>query len=72
MYDDESFVLDSFQSVMIGHGLVPKSYDPLVDQTSDEEAIGYVRRMLGFIREQVETMSSHAAHLELHAAKDFL
>lgn len=72
LYDDETFQLDSFQTVMIGHGLMPKTYDPIVDQTPDEVAIDAFKRMLNFIREQVQQMSSHGAHLELYAAKDFL
>lgn len=71
-FDEETFEADSWLSVFIGHGLMPGSYDPLVDQTPDEEAIGQFRNMLAYIREQVEEMSSHAAYLELYAAKDFL
>jgi len=70
MYDEESFEADSWLSIFIGHGLMPDSYDPLVDQTPDEEAIGHFQAMLRYIRERVEEMSSHVAHIELHASAE--
>jgi tryptophan halogenase len=70
MYDDETFQADDWLSVFIGHGLMPDSYDPRVDQTPDADAIGHFQAMLRFIREEVDEMSSHAAYLELHASAE--
>lgn len=71
LYDEETFQADDWLSVFIGHGLMPDSYDPLVDQTPDNEAIGQFQAMLRYIREEVDEMSSHAAYLELHASAEF-
>jgi len=56
LYDDETFEDDDWYSMLIGHGLIPKAYDPLVDQTPDADAIQHFQRMLGFIRMSVEKM----------------
>ena len=63
LYDDETFDEDDWYSMLIGHGLIPKAYDPLVDQTGDAEAIQHFQRMLGFIRMNVEKMNPMEAFL---------
>ncbi len=65
MYDDEAFPLDSWEAVLTGHGLTPESYEPLVEATSDADLMGYLKRMLSHIREQVQSMNSHDSYLEL-------
>ena len=71
MYDDETFEPDSWIASFVGHDLMPKTYDPLVDQADQDDTITSFKSMLGFIREQVQEMSSHDAYLELHAASAF-
>lgn len=71
LYDEETFQADDWLSSYIGHGLMPRAYDPLVDMTSQEDGVRHVQRMLAFIRQQVNDMSSHDAYLELFAARDF-
>jgi tryptophan halogenase len=63
IYDDETFEEDDWYAMLLGHGLIPKAYNPLVDQTSDAEAIQHVQRMLGFIRGAVEKMNTMEAFL---------
>jgi tryptophan halogenase len=55
-YDDETFTEDEWTAMLIGHGLIPKAYDPIVDQTEDGEVIQHFQKMLGFIRMNVEKM----------------
>jgi tryptophan halogenase len=69
--DEETFEDDAWLSLFFGHGLIPQSWDPIADRVSQPEAVRQFQRMLGFIREQVEGMSSHDAFIEVHAAKDF-
>ncbi len=69
--DEETFEADDWQAVFFGHGLVPQSWDPIADRVPRDEAVRQFQRILGFIREQVEGMTSHAAFLEVHAARDF-
>ena len=67
LYDDETFEEDDWLAMLFGHGLIPKAYDPLVDQTSDSEAIQHFQKILGFIRKNVEPMKPMEAYLDAHA-----
>ena len=71
LYDDETFQSDDWLSVFIGHGCIPRVYDPLVDLTDQDAAIRHVQQILGFIRQKVEDMSSHDAYIEMFASRDF-
>lgn len=55
-YDDETFAESDWLSIFIGHGLIPRAYDPLADQMPDEEIIQRFQQMLGFIKNRVQTM----------------
>jgi len=68
VYDDETFEDDDWVPMLIGHGLIPQAYDPLVEQTSDAEAIQQFQKMLGFIRGAVEPMQPLEAFLSAPAA----
>lgn len=67
MREYETFQEENWTSIFIGHGLMPKTWDPLVDRTPEEEQIGNFQRMLKFIASEVETMPSLQAHIELNA-----
>ena len=58
-------------ALFFGHGLLPQSWDPIADRVPQPEAVRQFQRILGFIREQVEGMSSHDAFIEVHAAPTF-
>lgn len=65
MYDEEAFPLDSWEAILTGYGLVPESCQPLAEAISDADLMAHLKRMLGYIREQVQSMNSHDAYLEL-------
>jgi len=65
MYDGEALPLDSWEAVLTGHGLTPESFEPLVAATSDADLMAHLKHMLGYIREQVQSMNSHDSYLEL-------
>jgi len=69
--DEETFEADSWLALFFGHGLLPQSWDPIADRVPQPEAVRQFQRILGFIREQVEGMSSHDAFIEVHAAPTF-
>lgn len=46
LYDDESFQARSWTQSMLGHGLVPESYDPRVDSIPEESQIALVQQQL--------------------------
>lgn len=55
-YDDETFVDYDWNSMFIGHGLVPRAYDPGVDETPDGEIIAHFEAILSFIKTHAEAM----------------
>ena len=62
-YEDEAFTIDDWQALLIGHGVVPGSWDPAVDRTDPallEDELGRIR---DFIRRKVEEQRTHAAYL---------
>lgn len=65
MSDGETFPLDSWEAILTGHGLTPESFEPLVEATPDADLMAHLKRMLSYIREQVQSMNSHDSYLEL-------
>ncbi|GGY77434.1 tryptophan halogenase [Cellvibrio zantedeschiae] len=66
MREDETFQEENWTSLFIGHGLIPKSYDPLVEQAPEAEQIEQFQRILKFISAEVEKMPSLQAHVEMN------
>jgi len=62
-YEDEAFTIDDWQSLFIGHGVVPESYDPAVDRTAPELLKSELSRLLGFIHQKVGEQRSHSDFL---------
>ena len=62
-YDNDVFDADSWAQIFLGHGLVPRAYDPTADLTADQVVIQNFQQMLSFIRGKVEKMDTHDAFL---------
>jgi tryptophan halogenase len=58
-YDHESFNEDSWQMLAIGHGLIPKSYDPQIDHADDAATIRTFQNHLASIKQQIGIMTPH-------------
>jgi tryptophan halogenase len=58
LYDDETFQEHGWESLFIGHGLMPRSYDPRVDAVPEQELIGLVQKRLQDVVSLVEAMPS--------------
>ena len=58
LYDDESFQEQNWSSIFIGHGLMPRSYDPRIDLIPREEHIQKVQQRLREIAVTVNSMPS--------------
>ena len=56
LYDDETFQEQGWESLFIGHGLMPQSYDPRVDAIPEQEHIAQVQRRMKDIVGLVEAM----------------
>jgi tryptophan 7-halogenase len=69
LYENETFQAENWTSIFVGHGLVPRSYDPLADALPGQEQIQEFQRMLRFISAEVQAMPSLEAHLEFHAPR---
>ncbi len=67
-YEDETFTIDDWQALLLGHGLVPESWDPAADRSAPELVQGELRRILGFIRQKVEAQRFHADYLRTACA----
>lgn len=67
MEEDETFQEENWTSVFVGHQLIPKSWDPLVDKIPEQEQIAHFQKILSFIASEVKAMPSLQAHLELNA-----
>ena len=58
LYDDESFQPQNWTQILIGHGLLPSSHDPMVDTVPVETQIGKTRGLLATIADEVRRMPS--------------
>jgi tryptophan halogenase len=56
LYDDETFQEQDWESLFIGHGLMPLSYDPRVEAIPEQEHIAQVQARLNDIVGLVEAM----------------
>ena len=63
LYDDEAFQASNWASIFVGHGLIPRDYDPLVDMVAPQEQIQQLQRMLRYIATEVTQMPTIASHL---------
>ena len=62
-YEDEAFTIDDWQSLFIGHGVVPETYDPAVDRTPPDMLKSEFARIHGFIQQKVQEQRSHSDYL---------
>ena len=63
LLEEESFPLDSWQALLLGHGLIPESWAPAIDRTAPETMRGELHRVLGFIKATVLAQPMHEQYL---------
>jgi tryptophan 7-halogenase len=63
-YEGETFTIDDWQALLIGHGVAPESYDPAVERTAPEVMQRELGRVLSFIKAKVEEQPSHSDYLQ--------
>jgi len=63
-YEDETFNIDDWQALFIGHGVIPASWDPAADRTDATLLEGELGRTLDFIRRKVDEQVTHTAYLQ--------
>lgn len=69
-FEHDSFAADSWRAMFVGHGVTPDSHSPLIDATSPELMKHEFRRILGFIKEQVERQPTHDLYLESFCGRE--
>jgi tryptophan 7-halogenase len=67
-YEDELFTDASWTAVMVGQGLVPERYDPLVDTVDDRQIRDMVGRMGDAFQRAARAMPTHADYIARHCA----
>ncbi len=63
-FEHDSFSHDSWRALFVGHDLVPDSHAPMIDATAPELMKHEFRRILTFIKDQVERQPTHDLYLE--------
>lgn len=63
MHPGELFADQSWLSVMLGQGIEPQGYHPIVDNASEQELKDFVTRIKSTVRQIVDMQPSHAEHL---------
>ena len=61
---EEMFAEMSWVQVMLGQGILPRSYHPFVDHLSDEELDGFVSGVGRIVANCVEAMPTHQAFID--------
>ncbi|WP_374281498.1 tryptophan halogenase family protein [Novosphingobium sp.] len=61
--DEELFAEESWIQVLLGQGIVPRGYDPLVDIKSDAQIAQYLGNIAAVIGKCVAVMPSHAEYV---------
>ncbi|MGY2736966.1 tryptophan halogenase family protein [Sphingomonas sp. UYP23] len=67
-YDDELFSLASWVAVLLGQGITPQGYDPIVDALDEEWLAEAVEHMRQAVRGKVAGMPTQAAFIQRHCA----
>jgi len=65
--EEEVFGKDSWVSILIGHGLLPNFYNPLVERVPEQELISRFQKILKIIAEEVDEFPSLQAHVDMMA-----
>ena len=63
--ENDSFSSESWTSVLLGHGLMPTTYNPLVDKMPEEEMKSKFQQLLTHIQKEVSNMPSVESHFEM-------
>ncbi|MFT4076808.1 MAG: tryptophan 7-halogenase [Asticcacaulis sp.] len=63
VYEGETFIPDDWHALFIGQGLMPRSYDPLVDLMPQDTAVRHFQGFLSRIRHEVQQMQPQEAFI---------
>ncbi|MBK8188112.1 MAG: tryptophan 7-halogenase [Cellvibrio sp.] len=66
MCEDETFLEENWASILIGHGIMPETYDPLVEKVSRPDQVKHFQKILQYIAAEVAAMPSMQSHIEIN------
>ncbi len=66
--DDELFLEPSWIAVLMGQGMTPRAYDPLVDGMDTRYLVESLERMRGLVRQCAESLPTHERFLAENCA----
>ena len=69
-FEHDSFQADSWRAVFVGHGVTPDSHAPAIDAIAPELMKHEFRRILGFIKDQIERQPTHDLYLESFCGRE--
>ncbi len=67
---DELFAEESWIQVLIGQGLMPRTYDPCVDVQSEDRIVAYLNDITDVVRKCVDHMPSHEEFIAAFCPSD--
>jgi len=68
LYDEEMFSEDSWASVFLGQDVLPRRYDPLVDNFDTEQLKTQLQRIRSTVRQGADSMPAHADFIRKYCA----
>jgi tryptophan 7-halogenase len=68
LYDEETFSEDNWASVFLGQEIIPRRYDPLVDNLETGQLKTQLQRIRSTVRQGADSMPSHAAFIRKYCA----
>src|SRR5690606_13575266 len=67
MYENETFQEASWRYLFTGAGIMPKTYDPLVDKMAEGEQIEHFQKMLRFLAYEAEQMPDQQTYIDINS-----
>ncbi|EGF93657.1 tryptophan halogenase PrnA [Asticcacaulis biprosthecium C19] len=68
--NEELFAEDSWIQVLMGQGLMPRGYDPIVDNYPEETIIAYLNNISGVVAKCVAAMPTHDQFVAAYCAAE--
>ena len=63
LFDDDSFDEGLWSNLLVGHGLIPRGYDPKVDRTGRDEVSAAFQRLIDLVEQKASAMPSVADYI---------
>ena len=67
LYDDETFQAQNWSACFVGHGLIPRSWDPRVEGIPDAEREGKFNRLREVVATELSAMPTVEDYIAAHA-----